>query len=159
MGVVPLPELAVVFVVALLVLGWRGLREVIQLRNARRAGTLPQLRDLQRVDAHRTRARLIASCVLFMIISVPHILRIVPPNRIYGFRTAATLSNSAIWYQANAFMGWSLLIASAISATVLVFLPATARRRFVWAAFLLPICAAFAAALVYLNSVVASRPV
>lgn len=158
MGVVPLPELFVVLVVALVVLGWRTLREVIQLRNARRAGTVRQLREAQHADTQRTRARLIASCVLFIIISVPLILRIVPPNGSYGFRTALTQSNSAIWYQANAFDGWALLIASAISATVLMFLPPTARRSLVWAAFLLPVFGAVAASFVYLNSLVASRP-
>jgi hypothetical protein len=157
-GVIPLPELVVVLVVALAVLGWRTLREVIQLRNARRAGTVPQLREAQHADTERTRAKLIASCVLFMIISVPHILRVVPPNRVYGFRTSLTMSNSAIWYQANAFNGWALLIASAISATVLMFLPATARRSVVWAAFLLPVFGALAASSVYLNSLVESRP-
>jgi hypothetical protein len=157
MGVVPLPELAVVFVVALTVLGWRTLRDVSLLRSARRAGTVPQLRQAQRAETHRTRARLIASCIVFAIISVPHILKVVPPNRMYGFRTAETLSNSAIWYQANAFMGWALLIASAISATILVFLPATARRSVVWVAFLLPVCGAIVASSVYLNHLVESR--
>jgi len=156
-GVIPLPELFVVFVVALVVFGWRTLREVIQLRNARRAGTVPQLREAQHADTERTRAKLIASCIVFMIISVPHVLKVVPPNRMYGFRTAETLSNSAIWYQANAFMGWALLIASAISAAVLVFLPATARRSVVWTAFLLPLCGAIVAASVYLNRLVESR--
>jgi len=154
---VPLPELAVVFVVALTVLGWRTLRDVSRLRSARRAGTVPQLRQAQRVETHRTRARLIASCIVFAIISVPHILKVVPPNRMYGFRTAETLSNSVIWYQANAFNGWALLIASAISAAVLMLLPATARRSVVWAAFLLPVFAALAASSVYLNSLIQSR--
>ena len=47
-----------------------------------------------------------ASCVLLVIISVPLILEIVPPNGIYGFRVSGTLS-PAIWYPANAFMGWA----------------------------------------------------
>jgi uncharacterized membrane protein len=157
-GVIPLPELVVVLVVALVVLGWRTLREIVRLRSARRTGTVRQLREAQHADTQRTRVRLIASCVVFMIISVPLILRIVPPNGIYGFRTALTQSNSAIWYQANAFDGWALLIASAISATVLMLLPSTARRSVVWAAFLLPVFGALAASFVYLNSLVASRP-
>ena len=54
-------------------------------------------------------------------------------------------------------MGWALLIASAISATILVFLPATARRSVVWVAFLLPVCGAIVASSVYLNHLVESR--
>ena len=51
---------------------------------------------MQLQDAERKRARLIASCIVFALISIPLILKIVPPNGIYGFRNTVTLSSKAI---------------------------------------------------------------
>ena len=36
-----------------------------------------------------------------IIISLPLILGVVPPNHVYGFRTNKTLSDEKIWYKAN----------------------------------------------------------
>lgn len=102
-------------------------------------------------ETQRVRARLIASCVMFALISVPLILRLVPPNGISGFRTGATQSSPAIWYPANAFMGWALLLAAVVSATLLVMLPLTVKRWLVWATLWVPVFAAIAAAVAYVN--------
>ena len=101
--------------------------------------------------AERYRARLGASCVALIVISVPLILRAVPPNGVYGFRVAATQSSPAIWYPANAFMGWALLVAAVISAVLLTILPATVKRWLLLATFLVPVLGAIAASFVYLN--------
>ena len=106
------------------------------------------------MDTERKRAQLIASCIMLVLISIPLILRVVPPNGLYGFRTAATQSSRAIWYPANAFMGWALTIAAVLSAVVLWVLPPTVTRWRVWAAFLVPLAAALAASLVYVNRLV-----
>ena len=42
-------------------------------------------------------------------------LRKVPPNVVYGFRTRTTLSSDSIWYEANAHFGRGLLAASIVS--------------------------------------------
>lgn len=96
------------------------------------------------------RVRLMASCVLLVIISVPLILEIVPPNGIYGFRVSGTRS-PAIWYPANAFMGWALLVAASVGATLQVVLPPTFGRWLLWAAFLVPILGAVVASFMYLS--------
>ena len=57
----------------------------------------------------------IACDALFIALAIPLILRKVPPNVVYGYRTRATLANDAIWYDANAHFGRGLLIACAIS--------------------------------------------
>jgi len=101
--------------------------------------------------AERYRSRLLASCVALVVISVPLILRAVPPNGVYGFRVAATQSGPAIWYPANAFMGWALLVAAVISAVLLTILPATVKRWLLLATFLVPVLGAIAASFVYLN--------
>jgi len=60
----------------------------------------------------------------------------------YGFRTGATRSTPAVWYQANAFSGWALSIAAVASAMLLVALPLTAKRWMLWAVFFGPIALA-----------------
>jgi hypothetical protein len=97
------------------------------------------------------RARMIASDVVFAVISLPLILRLVPPNGIYGFRTRATLSSRAAWYSANAFHGWALLGAAVIGATVLIVLPGTSKRWTLWSAFVVPVACAIAVSLAYLS--------
>jgi hypothetical protein len=101
--------------------------------------------------AERYRARLAVWCVALIVISVPLILKAVPPNGAYGFRVAATQSDPAIWYPANAFMGWAVSIAAVISAGLLAVLPATVKRWQLLAAFLAPALGAIAASFVYLN--------
>ena len=103
------------------------------------------------MDIQKRRARLIASCIIFVVISIPLILRVVPPNGVYGFRNHATLSSAAIWYPANAFAGWALVVAAVISGGLLFRLPPAAARWLVWAAFLVPLFAAYAASVIYVN--------
>src|SRR4051794_10968931 len=62
--------------------------------------------------AERSRSRLLASCVVIVAICIPLILKMVPPNWVYGFRTTVTLSRIDIWYSANAFMGSALVAGS-----------------------------------------------
>jgi uncharacterized membrane protein len=52
---------------------------------------------------------------LFIVLAIPLMLRKVPPNVVYGYRTRATLTNEALWYEANAHFGRGFLIGSAIS--------------------------------------------
>ncbi len=65
---------------------------------------------------------LITSSVLALV-ALPLIFKWVPPNRIYGFRTARTLADTGIWYRANQFCGWAILLASAVSIVLLAALP------------------------------------
>ena len=87
------------------------------------------------------------------VLSIPMILKMVPPNPIYGFRTPSTLANEALWYRANTFAGWALLVASLASAMLLVaisrgVLPAAIPEV---AAFVVPTVIAVVASLVYLR--------
>ena len=148
MEAVPIPELLAALVVSAI---------AIAIRFAWRAGRA-RLRRRAKINTHRAisdpepiRARLIASCVGLVIISVPLILRLVPPNGMYGFRTGATRSTPAIWYQANAFMGWALSIAAGASAAVLVVLPRRTRRWLLWAVFFGPVAGAIVLSFVYLS--------
>ncbi|HEX4943448.1 MAG TPA: SdpI family protein [Usitatibacteraceae bacterium] len=88
-------------------------------------------------------------------VSIPLILGFVPPNRIYGFRTRQTLSNEALWYQANFFAGWAFLIAAFASVVLLALVrggafPGVASEV---AAFALPVVVAIVACFVYLRRI------
>jgi len=157
MHLIPLPELAVAVVVALVALGVRTVRAVRVRSIARRAGSPAPAREPY-LETEQRRTQLIASCVLLMIISFPLILRVVPPNGIYGFRTPTTQSDQAIWYPANAFMGWALLAAAAVSTAVLLALPPTVKRWLLWATFVAPVAGAIIASFVYLDRLIESSP-
>jgi hypothetical protein len=49
-----------------------------------------------------------------IILSIPMILRWVPPNRLYGFRVLAALSDRLVWYDANALAGRHMLVLGAV---------------------------------------------
>jgi uncharacterized membrane protein len=57
---------------------------------------------------------------IFVLIAIPLLLRKVPRNVVYGFRTRTTLADDFVWYEANAHFGRGLVIASLISAIVVL---------------------------------------
>jgi hypothetical protein len=48
--------------------------------------------------------------ILLAALSVPLILRKIPPNGLYGFRIPATLNDPQLWYSVNAFAGRRFLV-------------------------------------------------
>jgi uncharacterized membrane protein len=63
------------------------------------------------------------SCAaLFALIAIPLILRKIPRNVVYGFRTPKTLSSDEIWYDANAYFGRAFFIASITTAILMLIL-------------------------------------
>ena len=100
-----------------------------------------------------TRIPLFVVCGLIVAASIPLILRLVRPNPIYGFRTPLTLSSPRIWYPANVFAGWALLIAAMVSAAGLLLAPEYFLSK-TWAPlamFLAPLAIAILACLLYLR--------
>jgi uncharacterized membrane protein YedE/YeeE len=65
-------------------------------------------------------AQFTAVGLLIASVAVRLVMGRVPPNRLYGFRTAKTLSEERIWYAANRVAGWDLLVAGLIIAAALV---------------------------------------
>jgi uncharacterized membrane protein len=63
--------------------------------------------------------------LLFIGLSIPLILGRVPPNHFYGCRTARTISDPKIWYEANRISGKDFLISGVLvfvaSVMMLVF--------------------------------------
>jgi len=143
-----MPELFAVLMIALTVYVLRTGWEWLRTASGHPSG---EYRWSEHIETERKRAQLMACCLLLILISIPLILRAVPPNGIYGFRTAMTQSSSTIWYQANAFMGWALAISSMISGVTLIALPTRVRRWVLWVTFLVPLAAAIVASFAYLN--------
>ena len=81
--------------------------------------------------------------IIFFLLSIPLILGLVPPNRGYGIRTAKTMSEPQLWYSANRFGGWALLVSSGIYLVMTLVSPAADRDFTVWlshlAAFAIPL--------------------
>jgi hypothetical protein len=51
---------------------------------------------------------------LVLVSGIPLALRIVPPNRFYGFRTATTFASTEAWYQINFATGLALIAAGIV---------------------------------------------
>jgi len=65
----------------------------------------------------------LVACGVIAAVSVPLILRAVPPNRWYGFRTTRTLSNDKLLVLANHLAGWAFLAAAGTTVAFLVLAP------------------------------------
>ena len=52
--------------------------------------------------------------VLFVALGVPLAMNRIPPNRLYGFRSGATSSSSAVWYGVNRATGIDLVLVGVV---------------------------------------------
>ena len=59
---------------------------------------------------------------LLFVLGIPLALRLVPPNRFYGFRTATTFSSPEAWYQINFATGLALIAAGIVGAISVLLL-------------------------------------
>ena len=96
---------------------------------------------------------LLVPCGIVAAASIPLILKLVPPNKLYGFRTQRTLSDRDLWFRANRFAGCAFLIAAAASACVFVVAPEYASGRSAAGLVILvaPLAIALAASVAYLR--------
>jgi hypothetical protein len=65
--------------------------------------------------------------LFLIVISLPLLLKKIPPNPVYGFRLAPALEDPRIWYATNAHSAKRLMLAGAssvIAAIALHFVPA-----------------------------------
>jgi hypothetical protein len=68
------------------------------------------------------RVLFIAFPALTFALGIPLILRLVPPNRFYGFRTTTTYSSADAWYQINFATGLALVAAGIVAGLLILFL-------------------------------------
>jgi hypothetical protein len=65
--------------------------------------------------------------ILLILISLPLLLQLIPPNPIYGFRLSPAVDDPRIWYATNAHSAKRLIVAGAssvVAAILLYFVPA-----------------------------------
>ena len=93
--------------------------------------------------------------VFIALASIPLILKMVPRNPIYGFRTPSTLTNDDLWFRANHFAGWAFLIAAVFSAVMLAIVHSEVRATPTYdiVIFAVPLVVATVASFVYLRRI------
>ena len=73
---------------------------------------------------------LLLVCALTAIAGVPLILKLIPPNDVFGVRTERALAHKEIWYEVNRFAGWALVAAAGLTALALILYSGTLLRPF-----------------------------
>lgn len=63
---------------------------------------------------------LLIACALMAMAGVPLILKLVPPNEMFGFVTERATSKAERWYKVNVFAGKALVAAAAVSALLIM---------------------------------------
>jgi uncharacterized membrane protein len=61
--------------------------------------------------------------IVLVVLSLPLVLRWIPPNHIYGFRIPATLRNRSLWYDVNARFGRHALMLGLVLVALEFVLP------------------------------------
>lgn len=64
---------------------------------------------------------------ILILVSIPLVLRWVPPNRFFGLRVPSTLKNESVWYDANALSGRHLIVLGLLMVALEFVLPRSAR--------------------------------
>jgi SdpI/YhfL family protein len=59
---------------------------------------------------------------LMLGLGIPLALRLVPPNRFYGYRTGPTFASTEAWYQINFATGVALIAAGVLSGLCVLLL-------------------------------------
>ena len=59
---------------------------------------------------------------LIFALGIPLALKLVPPNRFYGFRTSTTFSSLEAWYQINFATGLALIAAGLVGGLLALLL-------------------------------------
>ena len=92
---------------------------------------------------------------IIAVASVPLMLKLVPPNGAYGFRTQKTLADAELWFRANRFAGCALFIASGVSAIIFAAQPeyASGRSFAGLVVFVVPLLIALAASFAYVRRI------
>jgi uncharacterized membrane protein len=90
--------------------------------------------------------------VVVFVLCLPLVFKLVPPNRVYGFRTSVTLSRPEIWYRANVFSGVAMMAAMALAAVTFLFMPQLSAAMAA-VAFVSLVLAATAASFAYVNRI------
>jgi uncharacterized membrane protein len=73
---------------------------------------------------------LLLLCALIAIAGAALILKLIPPNEIFGVRTERALAREDVWYEVNWFGGWALVAAAGVAALAIMVYSGTWLRPF-----------------------------
>ena len=62
---------------------------------------------------------------VLIVLSIPLMLRWIPPNRFFGLRVPSTMSSDSLWYDANALIGRHSLALGIVMVALEFVLPRT----------------------------------
>jgi uncharacterized membrane protein len=99
-----------------------------------------------------TQIFLLMVCAVVFVLCIPLVLKLIPPNHLYGFRTRKTISSPEIWYPANGFAGYALMLAAAVTALIISCVPQVSELQATAILVVLLICAT-AASFAYLKRI------
>ena len=88
---------------------------------------------------------------LIAAVSLPLVLKLIPPNRVYGVRTSQTLADREVWFRVNRIAGVALMAAVGTAMGFYLAAPELASgRSFLGVlALILPVVAALAVTAAY----------
>ena len=91
--------------------------------------------------------------ILVIVLSIPMVMGVVPPNRYYGLRVGKTYASPELWYAGNRIGGTYILIGGIIALLLgLILSRQEASGGLTWLAVLAPILIAVFASLVHLQT-------
>jgi uncharacterized membrane protein len=61
--------------------------------------------------------------VLLLVLGIPLVLKLVPPNPVYGVRAAKTFSSREVWHAANRSAGINMAITGIVIAVAALVVP------------------------------------
>ena len=61
--------------------------------------------------------------VMLVLVSIPLLLRRIPPNAFYGLRVPATYADEWVWYEANALTGRDMVALGVLLTVLALVLP------------------------------------
>ena len=61
--------------------------------------------------------------VMLVLVSIPLLLRRIPPNAFYGLRVPATYADEWVWYEANALAGRDMVALGVLLVVLALVLP------------------------------------
>lgn len=60
--------------------------------------------------------------LLLAALGIPLLLKLIPPNGLYGFRTEASLASETVWYSVNMQAGAALLFFGCIGTVINIYI-------------------------------------
>ena len=103
---------------------------------------------------------LFVPATLIVVLSAPLALKLVPPNRFYGIRTAQTLADRDVWFRVNRVGGFALLAAGAATLCAFYLKPElSSGRSFLGVLTLIvPVICALIATSIYVRKFSGQKP-